>query len=213
MRKAIDMTGKKFGRLTVLERVKVAGENKAHWLCKCDCGNVKIVSGGHLRLGHTQSCGCLQKERAAVYTKARATHGMANTKIFGTWKGLKDRCLNPRNKACERYGGRGIKVCDEWREDFQRFFDYVSNLPHFGEEGYSLDRIDNDGNYAPGNLRFSVAAEQTRNRRNTVTVEYGGRQVPLAEAAELSGLGYWCLHSRYKRGIRGEELFAPPRRQ
>lgn len=162
--KRIDLTNMRFGRLTVIE---YAGNRK--WLCKCDCGNKKVIEGSSLRAGITHSCGCFNGDRT---TERNLKHGFCHTSIYTTYKGMKQRCYNKNTKAFKNYGGRGIKVCDEWKDDFQAFYDYVSKLPYFNEKGYTLDRIDNDGDYEPGNVRWASRTEQSKNRRivkNAVT--------------------------------------------
>ena len=133
----------------------------ATWLCRCDCGNEVVVIGNNLKK-EAFSCGCFQKEMAK---RAKTTHGKAHSKLHYVWVAMKQRCFNPKVKNFKDYGGRGITVCDEWKNDFQAFCDYVSKLPHFGEDGYSLDRINNDGNYEPGNVRWATRTEQNQNRR------------------------------------------------
>lgn len=205
MGKIKDLTGQRFGRLTV---IGFAGKkNKTTlWKCQCKCGAFCNVSGGHLKSGHTQSCGCLQKEKNRA---AHVKHEMAGTRIYQIWGDMNRRCRDICRNNFERYGGRGITVYEEWRNDFQAFFDYVSKLEHFGEESYSLDRINNDGNYEPGNVRWATARAQARNRRSNVIVEYNGQPVTLIEAAELSGVSFATLSQRYRKGLRGERLFAP----
>ena len=160
--KAIDLTGKRFNRLTVLERTANNSHGRAMWVCRCDCGNIVTVWGGNLRNGHTQSCGCLQREHAS---KASRLHGMTKTRIYSVWKQMRQRCLNPNHKRFNDWGGRGITVCREWQDSFEAFYDHVSQLPNFGESGYSLDRINNNGNYEPGNVRWATRKEQRHNRR------------------------------------------------
>lgn len=160
--KALDLTGRRFGRLTVLER-KGSKNGKSAWLCRCDCGNEKIITASNLKT-NTVSCGCYHKE---IAKEANIVHGRTHTKFAYIWNSMKQRCFNPNNKAFKNYGGRGITVCEEWKNDFQTFYDYVSSLPHFGEPGYSLDRINNDGNYEPGNVKWATKNEQNNNRRST----------------------------------------------
>lgn len=158
--KALDLVGQRFGRLTVIERCG-SRYGRASWRCRCDCGNEIIATSGNL-VERTRSCGCYQKDRAK---ESQTLHGMAHTKINFIWIAMKQRCSNPKNQGFKNYGGRGIKVCQEWQDSFEAFYDYVSQLPHFGEPGYSLDRINNDGNYEPGNVKWSTKTEQNQNRR------------------------------------------------
>ena len=136
-------------------------------------------------------------------------HLKSRTKIYNVWQGMKARCLNPNDKSYPRYGGRGITICAEWKDDFQTFFDYVSSLEHFGEDGYSLDRINNDGDYKPDNVKWSTRQEQACNRRSNVVVEYQGEKMLLSEAAEKSGVNISTLRYRLQAGESGEELFRP----
>ena len=156
MGKLNNILGRKFGRLVAL---KLVGTRKycAMWLCKCDCGNEKIVNGYNLRNGNTKSCGCLHKEKMT-----NKKHGMTETPEYNSWIGMKDRCYNPNNKEYDYWGGRGIKVCDEWLHDFATFYNHVGSKP--GPE-YSIDRINNNGNYEPGNVRWATALEQSNNKR------------------------------------------------
>lgn len=162
----IDLTGQKFGRLTVLYESEKLSNGRRMWVCSCDCGTTtNPVDGNSLRQGRSKSCGCLRKEAVRKTGKANKTHGMSTTKIHGVWAGMKARCDNPNTKYFAEYGGRGIRVCELWHDDFLEFYGYVSRLPHYGEPGYSLDRIDNNGNYEPGNVRWATAKEQQNNKR------------------------------------------------
>lgn len=206
MPKFIDLTGQTFGRLTVIERAENDKHGFACWKCRCECNAEVIVSGNHLRSGHSTSCGCRNREKAS---KRLTIHGLRHTKIYGVWNGIKDRCFNPNNKFYKHYGGRGITMYPEWVNDFQAFYKYVSKLEHFGEPDYSLDRIDNNGNYEPKNLHWVDWKNQNRNRRNTIMIEYEGVEMTLAEAAEKSGIKYETLRRRYHRGDRKDKLFRP----
>ena len=201
MGKFEDLTGQKFGRLTVIKR---AGTQNGHstWLCRCECGNFCTVKGIHLKNGHTRSCGCLHNEGN------HKTHGMKNTPIYGTWHTMMARCYNPKHKFFDRYGGRGIKVCERWH-DINNFFEDVSQMENYGRAGYTLDRENNDKDYCPENCRWADKKTQSRNRCDNVKVIYEGEEMTLVEAAERSGIHPRTLNSRYHAGKSGEELFKP----
>lgn len=163
----IDMVGKRYNRLTVLSREPNNKRGHAMWLCVCDCGNLIVANGSNIRNNHTQSCGCLVSDRTIDRC---TTHGKGNSRYMHSWQTMKQRCTNPNNRKFYCYGGRGISVCDEWLNSFEAFYNYVSQLPHFGEQGYSLDRINNDGNYEPGNVRWATAIEQANNKRRKVKI-------------------------------------------
>lgn len=153
-----DLSGQRFGRLTVIKRVENDKPYGSKWLCKCDCGNEITVLSNNLQRGNTRSCGCLREE-------LRTKHDKWGTKVYKTWDNMRSRCLNPNATGYKNWGGRGIKICEEWVHSFDNFYNYVSKLPHFGEQGRSFDRINNNGNYEPGNVRWATRKEQTMNRR------------------------------------------------
>ena len=154
--------------------------------------------------GVTRSCGCYRQE---LMTK----HGLSRTKIYRTWSDMRSRCHNPNDTGFKNYGERGIAVCDEWRNDFVAFYEYVSKLEHFGEEGYSLDRINVNGNYEPGNVKFSTTKEQARNKTTTRYIEVDGKQIVLADAAEQNGITAQLIRDRIDRGETGKEILRPPK--
>lgn len=196
-----DLTGHKFGKLTVLGFLGRRGNNY-YWQCVCECGVECVVAGGNLTSLNTLSCGCWRRAK-------HKTHGQEGTAAYNIWLGIKQRCFNPHNPAYKNYGGRGITMYPAWVSDFQAFYGYVSKLEHFGEEGYTLDRIDNNGNYEPENVRWADRKTQGRNKRNNRIVEYQGQKMTLAEAAEKTGLSLDVLYCRIYRGDIGERLFRP----
>lgn len=164
MTKRRDLTGFRFGRLVALKcvgpyKAKPASEPKLAWRCKCDCGKEVDVVRGSLVSGLTLSCGCLNREKAASRS---LTHGGSHTDIYRTWQHMIGRCHRKSDGAWKDYGGRGISVCKEWRNDFKKFAEYIGQKP---SPRHSIDRINNDGNYEPGNVRWATAEQQARNKR------------------------------------------------
>lgn len=193
---AIDLTGQRFGRLTVLGPVDRKNQQVV-WLCQCDCGNQSKSRGDSLRGNDTLSCGCLMIERTV---EANTKHGMWQEHLYGSWHSMIQRCTNPNVKSYARYGGRGIKVCREWRDSFETYYADVSQIEGFGAEGVTLDRIDNNGDYTPGNVRWASATVQERNRQNNVMITFGGRTQCQSAWEEELGLSENTLRQRLKQG-------------
>ncbi len=197
----IDLTGKSFGRLTVVEYSHTNKHGVAMWKCKCDCGNERIVAGAHLRSGHTTSCGCFNLEAI----KKRATkHGLKQTRLYNTWLHIKDRCLNSSNKDFEHYGGRGIKVCREWADNFETFYKWAINNGY--NDKLTIDRINVNGDYCPENCRWVTQKKQCNNKRSNVFLEYNGETHTLKEWSEITGICYQTIHGRYRKGKTPAEI-------
>lgn len=167
--KLIDLRRQRFGRLVVIERAANGRDGRARWLCRCDCGAEKVVSRHALQDGRTKSCGCLRREIAASITWKHG-YGTPTSPLYSTfriWVSMLDRTTNPRNSSWERYGGRGIGVCDRWNPkrggNFENFLGDVGPRP---SPRLSLDRIDNDRGYEPDNVRWATASQQRRNQRS-----------------------------------------------
>ena len=191
----VELAGQRFGKWVVLHRVE-----GALWKCRCDCGNEREVQTGTLKLGKSKSCGCAGKDWCR-------THGMEGTATYNVWAGLIQRCTNKRCREYPRYGGRGIRVCARWRESFEAFLSDMGEKP----SGKSIDRIDNNGDYEPGNCRWATNSEQMRNRSTTEMLTYQGETLPLPEWAQRLGIKRKRLERRIRDGWSVEEALSKRR--
>lgn len=195
----IDMTGRRFGRLVAVSKTDERSANgSVKWLFKCDCGNEAIIDGSSVRNGLIKSCGCYHSECATKLCISRRVHGEEPQRLYNIWCGMKGRCNNPNAPKYPRYGARGIKVCKEWVSDFTAFRDWA--LSHGYADNLSIDRIDNDGNYEPGNCRWVTNKQQSRNRSTNHMIEYQGKNISLMEYAEKTGMNYNTLKERIYNG-------------
>ena len=175
----MNLVGERFGRLTVVERGEIKN-HKQQWKCVCDCGLTVLVYTGNLRSGNTLSCGCLRREKAAAQGKANATHGKSHahrTRLYSIWCGMRQRCNNPNRDYYSHYGGKGVKICDEW-SDFPTFEEWATT--HGYADDLSIDRIDNNGNYCPDNCRWITRSENTAraNKNHTTRKVIRGEGLP-----------------------------------
>ena len=196
MRKLVnDLSGQRFGRL-----VAIAPEGttrKTKYICQCDCGNVKVVRADTLLNGGCKSCGCLKKEQDKINLTKHYSHQKSGTRIYEIWCGMKKRCFNKNNARYWDYGGRGITVCDEWKNSFQSFYDWAMSNGY--QENLSIDRIDNNGNYCPENCKWSTNKEQCNNRRSNIKITIGNSTRTLVEWCEIFEVDYQKARMRYCR--------------
>jgi hypothetical protein len=190
----IDMVGKRFGRLVVIGRADDIDPGRPRWLCRCDCGNERVVRGISLRKGDTKSCGCIQKERMKLLSESHITHGKSKTRLYRIWFNIKCRCYKSSFPDYARYGGRGIKVCDEWKDNFQAFYDWSTSNGYL--ENLTIDRIDNDGDYSPQNCRWVNTEVQNNNTRRNYYITLNGETLTLSQWAKKCGINRNTLYSR-----------------
>jgi len=256
----IDITGQRFGQLTVLSRSGTASNGEAKWLCRCDCGNtldisgaqlrfgyrtvcskkihsplhikdgqrfgmlvviehqkdglacrcdcgtIVIISGSRLRSGKTIDCGCMRAERQKQFS---TKHGLSTSQEYNTWSSIIQRCTNDKCKEFKNYGGRGIKVCEQWK-NFEIFYTDMGPKP---TPKHSIDRIDNDGNYEPGNCRWATREEQSNNRRTNRKIGIGDQLVTIAQASRITGVSDQTISDRLKRGMSDEDAIKPVKKK
>lgn len=205
---AAELAGQRFGKLVAIERVNKKGE-RPRWLCKCDCGNTKIVPSGALLRGSSNSCGCLVKEKNISRS---TTHNGSNSRLYQVWVNMTRRCENQSSDAYKNYGGRGISICEEWK-DFSKFREWAisTGYDETAKHGVcTIDRIDVNGDYAPENCRWATAKTQCRNKRGNRFLELNGERKTVAEWSEITGIKYNTLLRRINAGWSVERALKTP---
>lgn len=190
-----DLTNLRFGKVTVVGFSNMDKNNKARFLCRCDCGKEFVVIGASLLSGNTRSCGCLKKEQ---WLKQRTKHGLSKTTLYPIWGEIIQRTKNKKNRDYKNYGGRGIKVCKEWEENFKSFYEW--SIKNGYKKGLSIDRINVNGDYCPENCRWATPKEQGRNTRKNQKISFGGETHCISEWAEILNIKDNILRFRIKRG-------------
>ena len=215
MRKFQDLTGQKFGRLTVIKRIKNDKHNHIMYLCKCDCSNEKIVRSSHLKSGAVQSCGCYNIEKVI---ERSVIHYRSHTRLYWIWVDMKSRCYNPNDKRYNTYGLRGITICQEWKDNFKAFYDWacINGYDEKAKRGECMiDRIDNNKGYSPDNCKWSNAKEQANNTTKTIYIEYNGETHTLSEWSDIVNIlrpTLWARLKVYKWSIK-KTLTTPLKRR
>lgn len=204
-----EMIGRQFNRLTVISEIEdyisPSGGKHKQYMCLCQCGNTTKVLKEHLTSGRKKSCGCLKRENG------KRTHGEIHTRLYRIWGNMCNRCSNPNNPAWDRYGGRGIQVCDKWKS-FENFRNWAYSSGYSDE--LTIDRVDNDRGYEPNNCRWSDDFEQANNKRNNRLIEYNGEIKTLSEWSTALNIPYKTLHRRIiGLGWTVERAFTQPMRQ
>jgi len=212
MPKFKDLSGKRYGRLTV---IKPCGKNKYGkymFLCKCDCGNDCITLGNGLQCGNTLSCGCLRLEKSLEKVRALTKHNMSNTRIYNIWHTMIQRCYYLKHKSYRNYGGRGITVCDEWqgKHGAENFINWA--MVNGYADSLTIDRIDNDKGYSPDNCRWVTMKVQENNTRRNHYITYKGKTQTIAQWADEIGISKDTLYTRFKNGWTVERTFTTPKK-
>jgi hypothetical protein len=204
MGKFADLTGFRFGRLTVVSRGKTVKRTNnrgtlTYWVCKCDCGKIKEVLSSDLKKGATTSCGCYQRQRSK---ESNMTHGLSETRLYNIWSHMKERCTNQNAIDFYRYGGVGVSVCEEWISSFEAFRDW--SLKNGYRDDLTIDRIDGTRGYEPSNCRWATTEQQNNNKKNNIIVEYDGKRMTLGQLSKTVGVNYCKLWRCVKNGMTPE---------
>ena len=214
MSKLQDLTGQRFGRLTVLSReldyVTPKGQHKTCWKCKCDCGNYKITTATALKTGTTSSCGCYGMENRILYGHLNAKHGGFGTRLYRIYRGMWQRCYDKNEKQYMRYGYRGVDMCEQWlgEHGFENFREWSYQNGY--KETLTIDRIDNSKGYSPENCRWATVMEQQNNRDCNVFLEANGERHTLAEWSRITGINVATIKSRRKLGWKDVDIVTKP---
>lgn len=204
-----DLTGTRFGRLTAVKLSEKRSGRKTFWDCICACGKEKTIRTDSLKDGSVRSCGCLKKEQDEINfkdSKFKPTHGETNTHIYQTWQSMKQRCNDRNTKSYKYYGGRGIKVSEEWENDYESFKRWAYQNGY--KETLSIERMNVNGNYEPSNCTWIPMSEQARNKQNTIRIEYNGEAKTLIEWCEELVLDAGLVRNRhFKQGMQPPDLF------
>jgi len=200
-----NLTGKRFGNLFVLRYAGRLGKYcGTAWECQCDCGTVRVIWATRLQQGLAVDCGCTAKERTRL---ANITHGMTDTRTYHSWQGMRQRCYCPKSISYPNYGARGIRVCDRWNDSFAHFLEDMGVCP---SPRHEIDRVDNEGNYKPGNCRWADRIQNARNKRSNHLLTFNGEALCLSQWCERLGFPKYIVPNRLRRGWSVERALTTP---
>jgi hypothetical protein len=200
MSRIVDITGQKFGRLTAIRFVEINSHRDAEWMFQCECGKECVTVADRVKRGQTRSCGCLKIE---IAVSANTKHGCHGTRLYGIWSGMRRRCSNPNRKDWANYGGRGITVCDEWRNDFLLFYEWAMSNGY--NDSLSIDRKNNSKGYCPENCKWTNKQQQNNNTRANRQITAFGETKNLQQWSDESGIGHSTILFRLKSGWTPED--------
>lgn len=201
--KKLELIGFRFHNCEVIQQEKTPVGTHTRWVCKCHCGKLFSLRGTQIKAGTTKSCGCFVAENGR---KQLHRHGHYYKPEYSTWKRMRERCLNPECRDYPEYGGRGIKICERWMNDFEAFYQDMGQMP---SSRHSIDRIDFNGNYAPENCRWATPKEQSNNTRRNLFYDYCGRKMTLSEVCDLEKLDYKRIYHLVRtKGLKVEDAVA-----
>ena len=202
----IDLTGQRFGRLTVNKRApKKYNSKQAFWECTCDCGKIVIVPGGELRSGHTKSCGCYKTD---LIVQQGTSHGLSHSRIYSIWSDMKRRIFNSNHQYYRLYGGKGLSMDEKWVNDFQEFYNW--SMDNGYSDDLTIDRIDNNKGYYPYNCRWTTTVVQANNTSRNHYIEINGETRTLAEWCKFYNRNYDMVRNRISLGWDKDRWFIPP---
>ena len=200
-----NLKGKNFNSLKVLS-FDSNKKGRTYWKCQCDCGKICIVEAYKIKSGHTKSCGCLGDANRKNLQENSAKHQKTNTKLYRVWQNMKRRCYTPSASAYKHYGARGIVVCEEWKNDFISFYNWAIDNGY--KENLTIDRIDVNGNYEPGNCRWATKKEQANNKRNNNFIKYKDKKLSINQWSEETGIKRGTIAWRLKNNFPLEKIFS-----
>ena len=200
-----NIAGKKFNKLTAISFDSVSNSGNHKWLFSCECGNKKVILKSHAKSGHTKSCGCYNSDLTIKRnTKHNNCKRIGRSKAYSTWSSIKKRCYNFNQSNYERYGARGIKVCDKWVESFENFLEDMGEPP---TAEHSIDRINNNGDYEPSNCKWSSVEEQANNKRNSIIITFNNKKQTLAQWCRELNLNYKSTYKKVRNNKSIESIF------